>query len=260
MLKGKCALVTGSMGGIGGATARKLASLGCSVMIHGLATPEEGKTKRGEIATEFGVKASFSGADLAKLPEIEELVAATERELGPIDILVNNAVTRHAGPVDEIPTAVWDLAVAVNLSAPFHLIRRTLPGMKQRGWGRIVNIASNWGLTGTRNRGDYVATKHGLVGLTRAVALETLEHGITCNAIAPGATLTPNAERQLATLMANSGKDRKTVEQEFFRSRQPSGRFVRPEDVAELIAFLCSDAAREMTGSPISIDGGWTAM
>jgi 3-hydroxybutyrate dehydrogenase len=260
MLKGKCALVTGSMGGIGGATARKLASLGCNVMIHGLAAPEDGKARRDEIAAEFGVKTSFSGADLSKLPELEQLVSTTERELGPIEILVNNAVARSAGPIDEMSTEVWDLALAVNLSAPFHLARRTLPGMKKRGWGRIINLASNWGLTGTRNRGDYVATKHGLVGLTRAIALETLEFGITCNAVAPGATLTPNAERQLNKLMAESGKDRKTVEQEFFRSRQPAGRFVRPEDVAELIAFLCSDAAREMTGSPVSIDGGWLAM
>ncbi len=260
MLKGRCALVTGSMGGIGGATARKLASLGCNVMIHGLASPEDGNARRDAIAAEFGVKAAFSGADLSKLPELDELVATTVRELGPIDILVNNAVTRGAGPVDEISDEVWDLAVAVNLSAPFHLVRRTLPGMKNRGWGRIINLASNWGLTGTRNRGDYVATKHGLVGLTRAIALETLEYGVTCNAIAPGATLTPNAEKQLNKLMADSGKDRKTVEQEFFRARQPSGRFVRPEDVAELIAFLCGDAAREMTGTPISIDGGWLAM
>jgi 3-hydroxybutyrate dehydrogenase len=260
MLKGRCALVTGSMGGIGGATAKKLASLGCNVMIHGLAPPADGKARRDEIAAEFGVKTAFSGADLSKLPELDELVATTVSELGPIDILVNNAVARGVGPVDEISDEVWNLALAVNLSAPFHLVRRTLPGMKKRGWGRIINLASNWGLTGTRNRGDYVATKHGLVGLTRAIALETLEHGVTCNAIAPGATLTPNAEKQLNKLMADSGKDRKTVEQEFFRARQPSGRFVRPEHVAELIAFLCSDAACEMTGTPISIDGGWLAM
>jgi 3-hydroxybutyrate dehydrogenase len=260
MLKGKCALVTGSMGGIGHATARALAMRGCNVLIHGLADAEEGQARSADLAKEFGVSTAFSGADLSKTDQIEGLVSDAEGKLGPVEILVNNAVTRAAGPIEEIPVEAWDLALAVNLSAPYHLIRLTLPGMKARRWGRIINLASNWGLTGTRNRGDYVASKHGLVGLTRAVALETLEYGITCNAIAPGATLTPNAERQLRNRMAASGRDRGEEEEAFFRERQPSGRFVMPEDVAELIVFLCGNAAREMTGSPISIDGGWLAM
>lgn len=260
MLQGKCALVTGSIGGIGHATARALAGRGCKVMIHGLAEAREGEAKARELADEFGVAVAFSGADLAKTDQIERLVAEAESKLGPVDILVNNAVARAAGPIEEIPVEAWDLALAVNLSAPYHLIRLTLPGMKSRRWGRIINLASNWGLTGTRNRGDYVASKHGLVGLTRAVALETLEYGITCNAVAPGATLTPNAEKQLRKRMDASGRDREAEEEAFFRERQPSGRFVMPEDVAELIVFLCGNSAREMTGSPISIDGGWLAM
>jgi 3-hydroxybutyrate dehydrogenase len=259
MLQGRTALVTGSVGGIGHATARALAQRGCAVMVHGLADRADGEAAARRVAEDFKVKAAFSDADLAQLPEIERLVAETEAKLGPIDILVNNAVFRHAGPVETFPVDKWDQAVAVNLSAPFHLIRLTLGGMKARRWGRIVNLASNWGLTGTTNRADYVATKHGLVGLTRAVALETLPFGVTCNAVAPGATLTPNAERQLQKRIADSGKTRDEVLHDFFLERQPAHRFVMPEDVGELIAFLCSDAAREMTGSPISIDGGWLA-
>jgi 3-hydroxybutyrate dehydrogenase len=260
MLKGKCALVTGSTQGMGLATATVLASRGCNVMLHGLADPKDAEEKRQKIAAAYGIKAGFHGANLSRLDEIEDLVRATEQALGSVDILVNNAVTRHRGLLEDIPVEKWNEAIAVNLSAPFHLIRLTLPGMKRRRWGRIISIASNWGLTGTKNRGDYVATKHGLVGLMRAAALETLEFGITCNAIAPGSTLTPHAERQLRERMEQSGKTREEAMKDFFMERQPSGRFVMPEHVGELIAFLCTDAAREMTGTPISIDGGWLAM
>jgi 3-hydroxybutyrate dehydrogenase len=260
MLKGRCALVTGSLGGIGFATASALANRGCDVMIHGLADPAHAEGVRVKLAEATGVKVAVSNADLSHLEEIDQLVAEAQAALGPIDILVNNAVTRHAGPVEDIPITTWSLALAVNLTAPFRLIQLTLPGMKKRGWGRIINIASNWGLTGTRNRSDYVATKHGLVGLTRAVALEALPFGVTCNAVAPGATLTPNARRQLDELARSSGDEPEKVVQTFLGTRQPSGRFVMPEDVAELIVFLCGTAAREMTGSPISIDGGWVAM
>jgi 3-hydroxybutyrate dehydrogenase len=260
MLKGRCALVTGSLGGIGFATASALANHGCNVMIHGLGDTAQAESVRVKLAEATGVKVAVSSADLSRLDEIDGLVAHAQGALGPIDILVNNAVTRHAGPIEDIPIATWDLALAVNLTAPFRLIQLTLPGMKTRGWGRIINIASNWGLTGTRNRADYVATKHGLVGLTRAVALEALPFGVTCNAVAPGATFTPNARRQLDELSRSSGDEPEKTVQTFMSTRQPSGRFVMPEDVAELIVFLCGNAAREMTGSPISIDGGWVAM
>jgi 3-hydroxybutyrate dehydrogenase len=259
MLQGKTALITGSIGGIGHATARALAQRGCAVMIHGLADRAEGEEVSRRVAEEFKVKSAFSDADLSQFSEIERLIRETETKLGSIDILVNNAVFRHAGPIETFPVDKWDQALAVNLSAPFHAIRLALPGMKARRWGRIINIASNWGLTGTTNRVDYVTTKHGVVGLTKAVALETLPFGITCNAVAPGATLTPNAERQLQKRIADTGKTREEVLHDFFLERQPAGRFVMPEDVAELIAFLCSNAAREMTGSPVSIDGGWVA-
>jgi 3-hydroxybutyrate dehydrogenase len=259
MLAGKTALVTGSVGGIGNATARALAQRGCAVMIHGLADIKEGEAIAKKIAEEFKVNAAFSNADLSKLSEIEMLIKETETKLGTIDILVNNAVHRGAGPIDTFPVEGWERALAVNVSAPFHTIRLCLPAMKQKKWGRIINIASNWGMTGTTDRVDYVTTKHAVVGLTRAVALETLPFGITCNAVAPGATLTPNAEKTIQKRIKDSGKTREEVLEIFFQERQPARRFVMPEDVAELIVFMCSHAAREMTGSPVSIDGGWLA-
>jgi len=259
-IAGKCALVTGSTGGIGHATVRALAAQGCHVMMHGLADPTEVEPKRQGLADEFRVKVGFNGADLSDVGQIEELVRATERELGPIEILVNNAAARSAHAIDQLPVDRWNYALAVNLSAPFHLIRLTLPGMKSRQWGRIVNLASKWGLTGTVGRGDYVATKHGVVGLTRAVALEALPYRVTCHAICPGLTLTPHAERQIKERMERSGKGYEETIKEYLAQRQPSGRIVLPEQIADLIVFLCSEATSEMTGSPINIDGGWHAM
>jgi 3-hydroxybutyrate dehydrogenase len=259
ILEGKIALVTGSVGGIGHATARALADKGCALMIHGLTEIRDGEAISLKIAEEFNVKTAFSNADLSSLSGIENLIRETEKKLGTIDILVNNAVFRGAGPIDTFPVGDWERALAVNVSAPFHAIRLCLPSMKQKKWGRIINIASNWGMTGTTGRVDYVTTKHALVGLTRAVALETLPFGITCNAVAPGATLTPNAEKTIQKRIIDSGKTREEVLQIFFQERQPARRFVMPEDVAELIVFMCGNAAREMTGSPVSIDGGWLA-
>lgn len=259
-IAGKCALVTGSTSGIGQATARALAGQGCHVMLHGLADPTEGEQKRKDLAEEFRVKVGFNGGDLSDVAQIEELVRATVRDLGPIDILVNNAAARNAQAIEELPVDRWNYAIAVNLSAQFHLIRMILPGMKSRQWGRIINIASKWGLTGTVNRSDYVATKHGVVGLTRAVALEALPYRVTCNAICPGLTLTPHAEHQIKERMERGGKNYEETVKEYLGQRQPSGRFVMPEQVACLIVYLCSEAASEMTGSPINIDGGWHAL
>jgi 3-hydroxybutyrate dehydrogenase len=259
-IRGKCALVTGSIGGIGHATLRALAAQGCNVMMHGLGDLAEIEQKRRAVAEEFGVKVAFNGSDLSKPDQIEELVRATERDLGSIEILVNNAAIRNMYPIEEMPPERWDYALAVNLSAPFHLIRLILPGMKRRQWGRIVNIASKWGLTGTTNRADYVVTKHGIMGLTRAVALEALPYHVTCNAICPGLTLTPHAERQIQERMARSGENREDTVKIYLSERQPSLRLIMPEQIGDLIAFLCSNAASEMTGSPISIDGGWNAL
>lgn len=269
-IEGKVALVTGSMGGMGLSTVRALAAQGCNVMMGGLGEPAEQEALRRSIAEEFKVKVAFGGADLSDPEAIVGMVRQCERELGPVDILVNNAATRgryvlpggvkKEALIEEVPVDTWDKAVAVNLTAPYHLIRLTIPGMKQRQWGRIVNIASNYGLTGTGvGKSDYIATKHGLVGLTRAVALEALPFKVTVNAICPGSTLTPHAERQIKEWMERGGKNREETIKDFLATKQPARRFVLPEQIADLIVFLCSDVASEMTGSPISIDGGWVA-
>ena len=258
-LAGRTALITGSIGGIGYATARALAKDGCKVMLHGLEPLEVAEAARAALATENGIEIGLHRADLAQPDQIAALVEHTETALGPIDILVNNAVFRHVSPVEDFPLEAWSQAVAVNLTAPFILIKSIMAGMKSRRWGRIVNMSSNYGQTATVNRVDYCSTKAGVLGLTRGVALEGLPFGITCNAICPGATLTPNAERQLQTRMAASNLSRDEVVEQFMLERQPSRRFVDPADVAELIRFLCGNAAREMTGTPSSIDGGWLA-
>jgi 3-hydroxybutyrate dehydrogenase len=258
-LKGRCALITGSTQGMGWATARALASQGCNVMLHGLAPADKAESLRASLTDEFKVKAAFCGTELADPQKNEEMVAQAERELGPIDILVNNAAIRTGKKLEEVTLERWNYAIAVNLSAPFQLIKRTIPGMKDRKWGRIVNIASNLGLTGGVNRTDYVSTKHGLVGLTRAVAMEALPYRVTVNAICPGATLTPHAEHQLQEIMAKSSQPRDEVIGDFLKAKQPSRRFVLPEQIADLVVFLCSEAASEMTGTPISMDGGWMA-
>jgi 3-hydroxybutyrate dehydrogenase len=255
----KVALVTGSTGGIGQAILRALAAQGCKVMMHGLGDPAEIEARRAALQAEAGVQVHHHGADLADPAQVRALFETTSQALGPVEILVNNAVTRNFHSIEDLPLEQWNQAVAVNLSAPFQLIQLALPGMKARRWGRIVNMASNWGLTGTTGRADYVATKHGVVGLTRAAALEALPYNITCNAIAPGSVLTPHAERQVRARMERDGTAWDEAERDFLTTRQPSGRFVRPEQVADLIVFLCSPAASEMTGTPISIDGGWNA-
>jgi 3-hydroxybutyrate dehydrogenase len=257
---GKVALVTGSTAGIGYAILRALAAQGCHVMMNGLGDPAEIEAKRAALQDETGVKVRFDGADLAEPAQVGALFEAAERTLGPVEILVNNAVTRNFHSIEDLPFEQWQQAVAVNLSAPFRLTQLALPGMKARRWGRIVNMASNWGLVGTTGRADYVATKHGVVGLTRATALEALPYNITCNAIAPGAVLTPHAERQVHARMERDGTQWDEAARAFLATRQPSGRFVQPAQVADLIVFLCSPAASEMTGTPVSIDGGWNAV
>lgn len=258
-IRGKCALVTGSTQGMGLAIARALAAQGCNVMLNGLAEPAVAEKLRADLAGEFGVKVSFCGAELADVKQTGELVDRAEAELGPVEILVNNAAARNLFSLEDIPLERWDYALAVNLSAPFRLIQRTYPGMKARKWGRVVNIASNMGLTGGRNRADYISSKHGLVGLTRAVAIEGLPYGITANAICPGSTLTPHAERQVRERMEKGNLSRDEAVGQFLETKQPSRRFVMPEQIADLIVFLCSPAASEMTGTPITMDGGWMA-
>jgi len=256
-IAGKVALVTGSIDGIGYATARALAAQGCHVLMHGLGDAAEIEAKRRALDAESAGTIRFNGADLSDLAQVQALFEAAERDLGPVDILVNNAVTRNFNSIEDLPVERWSYALAVNLTAPFRLVQLALPGMKARKWGRIISIASNWGLTGTVNRVDYVASKHGVIGLMRAAALEALPYGVTCNAICPGSTLTPHAERQVQDRMARDGKTWDAAAADLLAQRQPSGRFVKPSQVAGLITFLCSEAASEMTGAPVSIDGGW---
>ncbi|MEZ5817761.1 MAG: SDR family oxidoreductase [Hyphomicrobiaceae bacterium] len=259
-ISGKTALVTGATGGIGIEIAKALARQGCKVMMTGLGTPEECEARRRDVEAIAAAQVAFHGADLAEAGALRALFEETERRLGPVEILVNNAATRNFHTIDHMPDEAWERALAINLTAPFRLIKMALPGMRARKWGRIVNIASSWGLTGTVGRGDYVAAKHGLVGLTRAVALEAMSDNITCNSIAPGSVMTPHAERQVRERMARDGLDWDEAAREFLKTRQPSGRFVPPEKIADLIVFLCSDAASEMTGQPIAMDGGWLSI
>lgn len=258
VLKGRSALITGSLDGIGFAIAQALARNGCAIMLNGFGDETLIKSRVNTLR-EIGVDADYHGADLSVPAQIEDMVAAAARRFGAVDIAVNNAVTRTWGHIDELPVEKWNYALAVNLTAPFHVIRLTMPGMKQRKWGRIINLASNYGIAGTARRADYVSTKHGLVGLTKVAALEGLPYNITANAICPGATLTPNARKLVAQRMAAKGLSEEDATTDYLSDRQPSRRFIAPEKVAAFAAFLCSEDASEITGTPLAIDGGWLA-
>ena len=258
-LTGRRALVTGSTQGLGLAIARRLAGAGCHIMLHGLEPASTRSALQQELAGSSGVQAFSSDADLRDPAAIAELVASTTEAFGGVDILVNNAVTRHVAPVEAMPPDAWDEDVAVNLTAAFHTIRLTLPGMKARGWGRIVNVSSIYGLVGAVNRAGYVTTKTALIGLTRAVALETAGFDITCNAVCPGTSATPLHVATLKTLMATDGLSREAAERRLLADKQPTGRLIAPEGVAALVLTLCSPEGRDITGAAIPIDGAWSA-
>lgn len=253
MLKGKTALVTGSLGGIGFATAKALAELGADVILNGFGSDDAIAARVAEIEA-LGVRCAHHGADLRDPGQIADLVAAIP---GGPDILVNNAVVRFFGATEDFDPAHWNEALAVNLSAPFHTIRLSLPGMKARGWGRIVNMASVYSFMATPNRIDYVTTKTALLGLTRTVALECARTAITCNAVCPGTVLTPNIETRLRNEMQRDGTDWDAAEEGFLSIRQPSRRFVKDSNVAGLIAFLCGPHSADINGAALPIDGAW---
>ncbi|NNM72935.1 SDR family NAD(P)-dependent oxidoreductase [Enterovirga aerilata] len=257
-LAGRKALVTGSTGGLGLAIADSLAREGCSIVLNGLISPEEGGALGRDIARRHGVEAVFHGADLARPEAIEALVWTAKAEFGELDIVVNNAVVRQFAPVELMPIAGWDQSIAVNLSAAFHTIRLTLPGMRKRGFGRIVNVSSIYGLIGATNRADYVTTKTALIGLTRAVALETAESGITCNAICPGTVPTEAITERICGIAASAGITEAAATKEYLATRQPTRRFVATEGVAALIAFLCGEGGRDITGAALPVDGAWS--
>jgi 3-hydroxybutyrate dehydrogenase len=258
LLSGKCALITGSTQGLGLAAARRFATAGCHIVLNGFAEPEVVAAIRGELEREHGVRTLYCGADLRQPAEIEGMMAASAAAFPAVDILVNNAVTRHAAPVEAFPVEKWEEALAVNLSAAFHTIRLALPGMRQRNWGRILNVSSIYGFRGAANRIGYIATKTALLGVTRAVALETLGQNITCNAVCPGTVPTPVHEATMQRMMAAESLSREAAEQRFLADKQPTGRFIQSDDVAALMLFLCGPESRDITGAAFPIDGSWS--
>jgi 3-hydroxybutyrate dehydrogenase len=258
-LKSRNAIVTGSTSGIGLAIARALAAEGANVMINGFGEPAAIEEERAKLASGFGVTAVYSGADMSKPAEIAAMVKEAETKLGSVDILVNNAGVQHVAPVEEFPIEKWDQIIAVNLSSAFHAIRAATPGMKQRRWGRIVSTASAHSLVASPFKAAYVTAKHGLTGLTKTVALELATFGVTANCISPGYVWTPLVEKQIPDTMKARNLTREEVMQDVMLAAQPTKKFVTVEEVAATAVFLCSDAAANITGANISIDGGWTA-
>jgi 3-hydroxybutyrate dehydrogenase len=257
-LADKCALITGSVRGLGLAAAQRLAASGCHIVVTGL-EPSSDTISIREDLQRHGVRTLYCQANLRVPDEIERMVDEATDAFGTIDILINNAVVRHVGSIEHFGTAEWDESLAVNLSAAFHTIRLAVPQMKQKRWGRIVNVSSIYGTRGAPNRVGYVTTKTALIGLTRAVALETVAHGITCNAVCPGTSETPVHDETVKAVMAAEGVSREEAERRFFVGKQPTGRFIAPDHVASLIAFLCGPEGAEITGSVLPIDAGWSA-
>jgi 3-hydroxybutyrate dehydrogenase len=258
-LEGKCALITGSVRGLGLAAAHRLAEAGCNIVLNGIDDSRDVQPVGDELERVHGVRTLYGKADLRRPIEIETMMAAAGHAMGSIDILINNAVVRHTAPVEAFGTLEWDEGIAVNVSAAFHTIRLAVPGMKQRRWGRIINVSSIYGLRGAPNRVNYVTSKTALIGMTRAVALETVGHGITCNAVCPGTTESPVHEETIRAAMTNEQLTREEAEKRFLIGKQPTGRFIAAENVAALIVFLCGEEARDITGAVLPIDAGWSS-
>ena len=256
----RTALITGALGGIGFAIARDLGKAGCDLMLNDIGDTDAHARRCQELAAELGVTVRFNGADLADRAQVEGLAAATVDALGPIDILVNNAVKRHYHGITEFPLEAWDYAIRVNLTTPFELCRLTLGGMKARGWGRIINLSSLLGLAGRSGRVDYITTKTALIGLTRAVAAETVEYpNVTCNAICPGSVLTPFIKTRIQGMADERGIGFDEMAKLYRRDLNQIADFITPEQIASAIGYLCSDAARSITGTVVPIDGGVSA-
>jgi 3-hydroxybutyrate dehydrogenase len=258
-LTGKVALVTGSTSGIGLGVVRAFAAAGADVVINGLGNREEIVATQASIVSEFNVKAIYSPADMSKAAPIADMIAMTLDTFGRLDVLVNNAGIQHVAPVDQFPVEKWDAILAINLSSAFHATRATLPAMRRNKWGRVINIASAHGLVASPFKAAYVAAKHGVLGLTKTVALETAEQGITCNAICPGYVYTPLVEAQIDGQAKSHGIPRDQVIRDVLLAQQPNKKFATVEELGALSVFLASDAAASITGTALPIDGGWTA-
>jgi 3-hydroxybutyrate dehydrogenase len=255
----KTALVTGSTSGIGLEIAREFARQGINLVLNGFGNAQEIETLRAGLAKEHKIEVIYSPADLSKPADIAQMMAKAESELGGVDILLNNAGIQFVAPIEEFPVEKWDAILAINLSGAFHTTRLAVPSMKKKKWGRIINMASAHGLVASPFKAAYVAAKHGLLGLTKTVALETAENGITVNAICPGYVMTPLVEKQVPDTAKARGISEEAVVRDVILAAQPTKRFVEVSEVAALALFLASDAAASITGTSLSIDGGWTA-
>jgi 3-hydroxybutyrate dehydrogenase len=256
MLEGKTALVTGSTSGIGLGMALAFARAGANVMLNGFGDADAAAA---QVRAAGNGRVAHHGADMAKPPEIEALVRECEHAFGGVDVLVNNAGIQHVATVEAFPVERWDAIIAINLSSAFHTMRLALPGMQRRGWGRVINVASAHGLVASAGKSAYVAAKHGIVGLTKAAALENAAGGVTVNAICPGWVLTPLVQRQVDARAAKDGVDNEEAKRRLLAEKQPSLRFTTPEQLAELALFLCTSAADNVCGVAWNVDGGWVA-
>jgi 3-hydroxybutyrate dehydrogenase len=258
-LKGKVALVTGSTSGIGLGIARALAEADADLMMNGFGDATQIRALQNEIAASCGVKVRYHGADVGRPADCAAMVAAAHSELGSLDILVNNAGVQFVADIADFPAEQWDRIIAINLSSVFHATKAAIPGMKAKGWGRIINIASAHGLVASGQKAAYVAAKHGVVGLTKVAAIELANAGITCNAICPGWVLTPLVQQQLEARAKQENIGVEEAKRQFLAEKQLMERFTTPEAIGATAVFLCSDAAATITGAPISVDGGWVA-
>ncbi len=258
-MKGKNALFTGSTSGIGKAVATRLAREGCNIVLNGFGDAGEIDALKRAIAAEYSVMVGYSSADLTRVPAIENMMTYVDTEFGGADIVVNNAGIQHVAPIEDFPVDKWNLIIALNLSAAFHTTRLAIPGMKKKGWGRIIQTASAHALVASPYKSAYVAAKHGIAGLTKTVALEGATHGIRCNAICPGYVHTPLVDAQIADTAKARGISEEEVIRDVILDAQPTKEFVTVEQIGEMAAFLCSPAADQINGALLPIDGGWTA-
>jgi 3-hydroxybutyrate dehydrogenase len=259
MLKGKTALVTGSTSGIGLGVAETLAAQGANMVLNGFGDRDEIERIRQDMAERNGVTVTYSDADMAKPDQIQQMVDAARQQFGSVDVLVNNAGIQHVAPVDEFDPEKFEQVVQINLNHCFHTTHAALPKMREKGWGRVINIASAHGLVASKGKAAYVAAKHGVIGLTKVTALDTAQSGVTCNAICPGWVKTPLVQQQIEKKAEQQNCSVAQAEHDLLAEKQPALEFVTPEQIGAYCVFLCSDEARTITGAELKIDGGWTA-